>query len=122
MNTRDDFIPLGRAVRLWQFGTSSGQAMLACAIVAFVLGMGLVSFAGWLTDIGVTSYDPLQMDIRARLGGPDAAHWMGTDKIGRDTLARVVAGTWISLSVALAVLAVSQALLAALPLQHQARH
>ena len=107
MNTRDDFIPLGRAVRLWRFGTSSGQAMLACATVAFVLGMGLVSFAGWLTDIGVTSYDPLQMDIRARLGGPDAAHWMGTDKIGRDTLARVVAGTWISLSVALAVLAVA---------------
>ena len=107
MNTRDDFIPAGRAVRLWRFGTSSGQAMLACAIVAFVLGMGLVSFAGWLTDIGVTSYDPLQMDIRARLGGPGAAHWMGTDKIGRDTLARVVAGTWISLSVALAVLAVA---------------
>ena len=107
MNTRDDFIPLGRAVRLWRFGTSSGQAMLACATVALVLGMGLVSFAGWLTDIGVTSYDPLQMDIRARLGGPDAAHWMGTDKIGRDTLARVVAGTWISLSVALAVLAVA---------------
>ena len=107
MSTRDDFIPLGRGARLWRFGTSSGQAMLACAIVAFVLGMGLVSFAGWLTDIGVTSYDPLQMDIRARLGGPDAAHWMGTDKIGRDTLARVVAGTWISLSVALAVLAVA---------------
>ena len=107
MNTRDDFIPLGRAVRLWRFGTSSGQAMLACATVALVLGMGLVSFAGWLTDIGVTSYDPLHMDIRARLGGPDAAHWMGTDKIGRDTLARVVAGTWISLSVAMAVLAVA---------------
>ena len=93
--------------RAWRFCTASGQSMLACALVGLMLGLGLVSFAGWLTDSAITAYDPLQMDIRARLDGPSAAHWMGTDKIGRDMLARVVAGAWISLSVAGAVLAVA---------------
>ena len=91
----------------WRFFTASRQSMLACALVGLMLGLGLVSFAGWLTDSAITAYDPLQMDIRARLDGPSVAHWMGTDKIGRDMLARVVAGAWISLSVALAVLAVA---------------
>ena len=93
--------------RAWRFCTASGQSMLACALVGLMLGLGLVSFAGWLTDSAITAYDPLQMDIRARLDGPSAAHWMGTDKIGRDMLARVEAGAWISLSVAGAVLAVA---------------
>ena len=47
------------------------------------------------------------MNIRSRLEPPGGEHWMGTDKIGRDMLSRVIAGSWISLSVSLAVLAVA---------------
>jgi peptide/nickel transport system permease protein len=34
------------------------------------------------------------------LEGPSAAHWLGTDTIARDTFARLVHGSWVSLIVA----------------------
>ena len=97
----------GLLQRISQFCKSSGQAMLASGLVVLVLGLGLVSFAGYLLGHAITSFDPLQMDIRARLDPPSLAHWLGTDKIGRDLLSRVVAGAWISLSVSVCVLAVA---------------
>lgn len=98
---------LGLSGRIRKFSTSSGQAMLATALVAFMLALGAVSVAGHLSGHSVTSYDPIHMDIRARLQAPSGAHWLGTDKIGRDLLARVIAGAWISLSVSACVLAVA---------------
>lgn len=89
------------------FATSSGQATIACSIVAFVLLAGIASFTAFALDTHLTTFDPLKMDILSRLQPPSAEHWMGTDKIGRDMLARVLAGSWISLTVSLAVLLVA---------------
>jgi len=89
------------------FVTSSFQATLACILVGGTLILGLVSLAAHLSDVYVTTYDPLGMNIMARLEAPLSDHWMGTDKIGRDILARVVAGAWMSLSVAFLVLIVA---------------
>ncbi len=55
-----------------------------------------------------TPYDPLQLNFRAKLAAPSAAHWLGTDEFGRDVASRLMAGAatsvWISLmTVALAV-------------------
>ena len=97
----------GLPTRIWQFCGSSGQALLAMALVVVIMTLGLVSFGGYLVGDTITTFDPLQMDIRARLDAPSAAHWLGTDKIGRDLLSRVVAGAWISLSVSICVLAVA---------------
>jgi peptide/nickel transport system permease protein len=36
--------------------------------------------------------DPDEMDFLNVLGGPSAAHWLGTDSLGRDTLARLMFG------------------------------
>lgn len=93
--------------RVIRFGRSSGQAMLAVALVGLVLTLGLLSLVGYLSGHEVTTFDPLEMDIRARLDPPTWSHWLGTDKIGRDLLSRVVAGAWISLSVSVCVLAVA---------------
>ena len=107
MSLADNFARAPAGHRLWRFFTASGQSMLACLLVSLMLVLGLVSLAGYLTDTAVTAFDPLKMNVSARMQGPSVAHWMGTDKIGRDMLARVVAGSWISLSVSLAVLAVA---------------
>lgn len=40
----------------------------------------------------VAPYDPLAQDIVARLKGPGLAHWLGTDHLGRDILARILYG------------------------------
>ena len=47
----------------------------------------------------VTHHDPLEIDLRATRQAPNAAHWLGTDLIGRDVWSRVVYGGRTSLSV-----------------------
>jgi peptide/nickel transport system permease protein len=44
------------------------------------------------------------IDFKARLADPSATHWMGTDDLGRDLLARVLYGGRISLAVGLAAM------------------
>jgi peptide/nickel transport system permease protein len=44
------------------------------------------------------------IDFKARLANPSAAHWMGTDDLGRDLLARMLYGGRISLAVGLAAM------------------
>lgn len=51
--------------------------------------------------------DPLKMDISASLQGPSLAHPLGCDRLGRDVLARLFHGAWTSLSLAVAIIALS---------------
>jgi peptide/nickel transport system permease protein len=46
-------------------------------------------------------YDPLALDVRAKLQPPTSAHWAGTDQLGRDTLSRLIYGARTALSIAL---------------------
>ncbi|SDU45755.1 ABC transporter permease [Stappia sp. ES.058] len=47
----------------------------------------------------ISPYDPLAQDILQRLKGPSAAHWLGTDQLGRDVLSRIVFGLRASLAI-----------------------
>ncbi|RUX95336.1 MULTISPECIES: ABC transporter permease [unclassified Mesorhizobium] len=38
-------------------------------------------------------YDPYAEDFLAMLTPPDAAHWFGTDQLGRDVLSRIIVGS-----------------------------
>jgi len=44
-------------------------------------------------------HDPIKPDFLNTLAPPSAAHWFGTDDLGRDILARIIAGARISLMV-----------------------
>ncbi|MES2433248.1 MAG: ABC transporter permease [Pseudomonadota bacterium] len=46
-------------------------------------------------------YDPLALDVRAKLQSPTFAHWLGTDQLGRDTLSRIIYGARTALTIAL---------------------
>jgi peptide/nickel transport system permease protein len=48
----------------------------------------------------LTRYDPIVGDVLDGLQPPSAAHWLGTDDLGRDVMARVLYGARLSLSVA----------------------
>jgi peptide/nickel transport system permease protein len=52
-------------------------------------------------------YNPAALDLSHRLAAPGAAHWMGTDELGRDILSRVIWGARLSLTVAVSVVGLS---------------
>lgn len=45
----------------------------------------------------IAPYDPDHVDLQNVLAGPSAAHWFGTDSLGRDLLTRVLFGARTSL-------------------------
>jgi peptide/nickel transport system permease protein len=45
-------------------------------------------------------YDPLATDTAAAYQPPSAAHWFGTDQLGRDIMSRVIVATRLDLAVA----------------------
>ena len=65
-------------------------AMAGLVIVLLFIAMAV--FAPWLSP-----QDPIATSWGAIRKAPSAAHWMGTDDIGRDVLARVIWGTRASL-------------------------
>jgi peptide/nickel transport system permease protein len=63
-----------------------------------MVGLGLVLAFVLLALIGpAVTADPSQQNFAAVLQPPSAAHLLGTDDLGRDTLARIAAGARISL-------------------------
>lgn len=54
-----------------------------------------------------TPYDPTYADAAARLQGPGAEHLLGTDRYGRDTLSRIMAGAQITVFVGLVAVGIS---------------
>lgn len=49
----------------------------------------------------LSPYDPVALDVRAKLQAPSLAHWLGTDQLGRDTLSRIIYGARTALTIAL---------------------
>src|SRR4051812_32798679 len=75
----------------------TGATIVLVAAVAAIVGPWLVSS------------DPTAQELALRLVGPTRAHPFGLDELGRDILARVVAGARISLLVGITVVTVSAA-------------
>ncbi|MPY80016.1 MAG: ABC transporter permease subunit [Actinophytocola sp.] len=68
-------------------------------LVALLL-VGTLLFVVALAPV-IAPYDPAEPHIEARLQGPSAEHWLGTDHLGRDLLSRAIFGARLALSVAL---------------------
>src|SRR5262245_60627795 len=76
------------------------------------LGGAIVGIAAIAALIGpyLTPFDPAAQELALRLAGPSATHPFGLDELGRDILARVLAGARISFLVGLTVVLVSAAI------------
>ena len=67
-------------------------ALLGLIIFLAVIVVSLL--APWISP-----YDPNATNTSELIKPPSAAHWMGTDELGRDVLSRIISGTRISLVV-----------------------
>ncbi len=52
-------------------------------------------------------YDPIRIDLKARLSPPSKDHVFGTDELGRDILSRIMYGARISLRIGVLVILIS---------------
>jgi peptide/nickel transport system permease protein len=60
--------------------------------------LALMAVAGIAAPV-LAPYDPTAIDLTKISQPPDAEHWLGTDRVGRDILSRVIYGARISLAV-----------------------
>jgi len=75
------------------FAGSDRRAMMGGMLLVFYI---LVALMG----PGISPYDLNAPDLDVRMQAPSWAHWLGTDRIGRDVLTRIIAGSQLSLQVA----------------------
>jgi peptide/nickel transport system permease protein len=68
---------------------------------AAVMGAGVVGIFVLLAILAplLVPYDPTQGVLQDRLLSPSAAHWFGTDELGRDLFSRILFGARISLQI-----------------------
>jgi peptide/nickel transport system permease protein len=68
----------------------------------FLIGAVIVLFWVLCAIFGqsVVPYDPFADDMLNSLASPSAAHWFGTDQLGRDVFSRVIAGARDILTIA----------------------
>ena len=76
--------------------------MLRVGLIIVTIAALAAVFGPWMTP-----FDPAAQELAARLAGPSATHPFGLDELGRDILARVLAGARISFVVGLTVVSVS---------------
>ncbi len=94
---------MASAAQLVTLRRVAGYNLLATAgVVLVAVFVTLALFAPWIAP-----QDPARIDLPERLMGPSAAHWFGTDELGRDILSRVIYGARISMLVGGCVVAAS---------------
>jgi peptide/nickel transport system permease protein len=87
--------------RAWRRLKRRKGAMVGLAVILIVIAAAVL--APWIAP-----YDPIQQSWSAVRKAPSAAHWFGTDEVGRDLLSRILFGARASLlagvmSVAIAI-------------------
>src|ERR1700716_1447102 len=85
--------------------TASHNPLAAAGVVLVTIFVIFALFAPWIAP-----QDPAAINLPTRLHPPPAAHWFGSDELGRDILSRIIYGARISMLVGSCVVLTSLAL------------
>lgn len=72
-----------------------------------IISLGILLFM--IVGPAVSKYDPLEVDMGAKLVAPGKEHIFGTDEMGRDIFTRLAYGAWYSMGTALSVVLIAAA-------------
>ncbi|MBB6487197.1 nickel transporter permease [Rhizobium lusitanum] len=86
----------GDRYRIWLGLKGNALGMIGLSIITLFILLAL--FAPWLA-----THDPATQDLANRLARPSAAHWLGTDELGRDIYSRLLYGGRVTLGMVIAV-------------------
>jgi ABC-type dipeptide/oligopeptide/nickel transport system permease subunit len=94
----------GRSRRRWALGIGflAARPLAIIGIVVLLAWIGVMIFAPAIAPV-----PPLKQDFSVRFAPPSRQHPFGTDKLGRDQLARVAYGARISIPVGVMVIALA---------------
>ncbi|MGN7868290.1 nickel transporter permease [Paracoccus sp. 22332] len=81
---------LGALYQGWLTFRANKLAMFG--LIVLILLIAMAALAPWLSP-----QSPFAQDLANRLQPPSAAHWLGTDHLGRDILSRLIHGSRITL-------------------------
>jgi len=88
---------LGLAYRRWQRFAGNPLNLFGLAVLMTLVAVAIVSPL-------IVPHDPLRQVLADRLLPPGApSHWLGTDQLGRDILSRLIAGSPLTLGIAMLV-------------------
>jgi peptide/nickel transport system permease protein len=76
----------------------------------FGIALAALIAASALVGPRLVPHDPIRPDYTSRYAAPSRDHWFGTDGLGRDVLARSLAGGRVSLTISLGATALALAL------------
>ncbi len=86
----------GRSYRLWRAFRANPLAMAGLITIVLLI-------AATLAAPLLAPYSPDAQDLHNTLALPSAAHWLGTDELGRDILSRLLWGGRITLGMVVSV-------------------
>lgn len=87
---------LGHVWSGWRVFCRNRLALLGLGIVLGLIVIALLA--------SLLAYDsPIEPDLQDRLRAPSAAHWLGTDELGRDIYSRIVFGARLTLYIVVLV-------------------
>jgi peptide/nickel transport system permease protein len=97
--------PTATALRLRPTRLAQRGPLLANPLNLVALLLIALFAVGAILAAVIAPYDPLVQALGSRLEPPSAAHWLGTDQLGRDIASRLLYGARISLFIGLVVVA-----------------
>ncbi|TLP96798.1 ABC transporter permease [Nesterenkonia salmonea] len=87
--------PASGRVAAWKLLAAHPVTLFSIFVLTCIVVVALA--APWIAPYGVN-----QTDVSRALQPPSAAHWMGTDDLGRDVMSRIIAATGTSMQIAVA--------------------
>jgi peptide/nickel transport system permease protein len=83
---------LGRTYLAWRTFTENRLAVIGLGIIVLLVAVAALAPA-------LAPFPPNAPELGQRLAAPSAAHWLGTDELGRDILSRIIYGSRLTLYV-----------------------